>query len=639
MSSKPRSAEIPRKRGYSFAGMDSKKIAGSVKSGAIGVVCLEGLKKVTAESARSPDGLARVVRTLLFMDLVESCRLIQENEVEAACRWRAFKARIENDIVPTHQGRLIRTEGDGLMVTFIRLQDALSAAFAIQCASGDVNADLPPGQHMLLRTCLHITELYEDARDVYGRGVNLAARLYTLAGPGEIVVSEEVRDQLTPELDAEIEDLGECYVKHFERPVRAYRIGPPGPRPLIERGSAFLPELRPTIAVIPFTLRSGGAEQLMLGEVLADEIISSLSRTAELQVISRLSTTAFRGRRATLDEISSFLGARYVLSGAYRVAGDQIVLVAELAEAKSRHILWTESVRGNTTHIMVGQSDLIDHVISEVSNAIINRELHRARSQALPTLESSTLLMSAIVLMHRGVAGDFNRAREMLEALIERSRRQALPHAWLGKWHVLRFNRGWSDDRAGEARAALTCTRRALDADPECSLALTIDGFVHTNLLKKLDVGQQRYELALSINPNDSLAWLLKGTLLAFEGEGDEAVDATERALRLSPLDPLRYFYESLGATAALSAGRYERAVELAQRSLRVNRTNTSTLRALAISQSLLGKIDAARLTVGEVLAIEPTLTVSNYLERSPSGAYKTGKVWSEALRQAGLPD
>ena len=572
------------------------------------------------------------------MDLVESCRLIQDNEVEAAARWRTFKARIEREIVPMYRGRLTRTEGDGLLATFIELRDGLAATFAIQRASREANAGVPPARHMLLRMGVHVTELYEDERDVYGRGVNLAARLYTLAGPGEIVVSAQVRDQLTPELDADIEDLGECHVKHFDQPVRAYRIGPPGPRPVIERGTAFLPELRPTIAVIPFAARSGEPEQQVLGEVMADEIISSLSRTAELQVISRLSTTTFRERDATLDEISAFLGARYVLSGAYRTAGDQVVLVTELAEAKSRHILWTQSIRGNSTHIMLGEDELIDRVVAEVSGAIIDRELQRARSQALPSLESSTLLMSAIVLMHRGVSHDFERARDMLEALIERARRQALPHAWLGKWHVLRFNRGWSDDRAGQARAALDCTRRALDADPECSLALTIDGFVHTNLLKQLDIGQLRYESALSVNPNDSLAWLLKGTLHAFEGEGADAVDATERALRLSPLDPLRYFYESLGATAALSAGRYERAVELAQRSLRVNRTNTSTLRALAIAQSLLGNLDAARLTVNQVRALEPSLTVQTYLERSPSGAYKTGKIWSEALRQAGLP-
>lgn len=582
--------------------------------------------------------MCRVVRTILFMDLVESCRLMQDNEAQAALRWRAFKSRIETAIVPTHCGRLIRTEGDGLMVTFIDIQDGLAATFAIQRASHEINASEPLERHMLLRMSLHVTELFEDERDVYGRGVNLAARLYTLAGPGEIVVSAQVRDQLTPELDAQLDDLGECHLKHFEQPVRAFRIGPPGPRPVIERGAAFLPELRPTIAVVPFCLRGGEPDQQMLGEVLADEIISSLSRTAELQVISRLSTTAFRGRGATLDEISGLLGARYVLSGAYRASGDRFVLVTELAEARSRHIVWTESIKGRISQVMLGEDESIEQVVGGVSHAIINRELHRARSQALPTLEISTLLMSAIVLMHRGVAEDFNRARDMLDAVIERARRQALPHAWLGKWHVLRFNRGWTDDRSGEAQIALACTRRALDADPECSLALTIDGFVHTNLLKQLDVGQQRYESALAVNPNDSLAWLLKGTLHAFEGEGEEAVESTERALKLSPLDPLRYFYESLGATAALSAGRYERAVDLAQRSLRVNRTNTSTLRALAIAQSLLGNLDAARTALHEVLALDPTLTVQRYLERSPSGAYKTGKVWSEALRQAGLP-
>lgn len=580
----------------------------------------------------------RVVRTVLFMDLVESCRLMEDDEAAAAARWRTLKVRIENDIVPNRHGRLIRTEGDGLMVTFTCVQDGLAATFAVQRASAKANAGLPARQHMLLRMSLHVTEMFEDERDVYGRGVNLAARLYTLAGPGEIVVSAQVRDQLTSELDADIEDLGECHLKHFEHPVRAFRIGPPGPRPVIDAGSSFLPGLRPTIAVIPFASRAARADERVLGEVLADEIISSLSRTSELQVISRLSTTAFREREASLGDISAFLGARYVLSGAYRVSDDRLILVAELAEAKSGHVLWSESLKGQVTQIMCGEDELIDRVVGEVSNEIIHRELQRARSQALPTLESSTLLMSAIVLMHRGVSYDFNRARDMLEVLIERTRRQALPHAWLGKWHVLRFNRGWTNDRVSEAHAALECTGRALDADPDCSLALTIDGFAHTNLLKQLDVAQERYGQALSVNPNDSLAWLLKGTLHAFEGEGEEAVDATERALHLSPLDPLRYFYESLGATAALSAGRYQRAVELAQRSLRVNRTNTSTLRALAIAQSLLGNIEDAQATVGEVLALEPTLTVQSYLERSPSGAFQTGKIWSEALRQAGLP-
>ena len=291
-----------------------------------------------------------------------------------------------------------------------------------------------------------------------------------------------------------------------------------------------------------------------------------------MNVISRLSTTTFRGRDAPLGEVSGRLNADYVLSGAYRVVGGKVVLVAELAEARSSRILWGKSVKGRVGAIVAGDDEMIDMLVAEVSSGIIARELDRARSGSLPTLESYTLLMGAIVLMHRASGRDFERAREMLDAVIERARRQAAPHAWLANWHVLRFNRGWSEDQAKEAQLALDCTKRALDADPRCSLALTVDGFVHTNLLKRLDIGQERYEQALSINPNESLAWLLKGTLHAFKGEGEQAVDGTEHALRLSPLDPLRYFYDSLAATAALSAGRHERAIELAQRSLRVNR-------------------------------------------------------------------
>jgi len=593
---------------------------------------------VTPTVSHSSDEFVRVVRTVLFADLVESCRLIEDDEAGAATRWRDLRAHIESRIVTAHSGRLIRTEGDGLMVTFVSVHHAVLAAFAIQRACASLNANLVPAQHLLLRMSLHVTELFEDQRDVYGRGVNLAARLYTLAGPGEIVVSAEVRDQLTAELDADIEDLGDCHLKHLKRPVRAYRIGAPGPRPVIEPHSSFLPELRPTIAVIPFTARSVQPEHFVLGEVLADEIISSLCRTSELEVISRLSTTAFRGRDATLDDVSNFLGVNYVLSGAYRISGDHLILVAELAETKSRRVVWSDSLTGRIAEIMNGDDDLTHCVVAEISTAIIAHEVQRAQSQALPTLESCTLLMSAIVLMHRGVAYDFHRARDMLDVLAERARRQATPHAWLAKWHVLRFNRGWTNDRLSEAKAALDCTKRALDVDPRCSLALAIDGFVHTSLLKRLDIGQERYEEALSVNPNDSLAWLLDGTLHAFKGEGSAAVDATERALRLSPLDPLRSFYESLGATAALSAGRYERAIELAQRSLRANRTNTSTLRALAIAQSLLGQIEAAHATVNEVLAYDSTLTVTSYLERSPCAGYKTGPIWSEALRRAGLP-
>ena len=581
----------------------------------------------------------RRIRAVLVVDVVESVRLIQRDEEGVVRRWRNFLDAVTHAELPTHGGRMVKSLGDGMLIELDSAPSAVRCALAMQARIAGSETGVEPSQQIRLRMGAHIADVIVDDIDLFGEGVNLAARLAALAGPGEIVVSAETRDGLTANLDADIEDLGECHLKHLQQPVRAYRIGPPGQWPVIEPGSSVMPALQPMVAVIPFTGRAVTNEYEVLGEMLADEVISALSRTPHLNVISRLSTTVFRGRNASLSEIGALLKTDYVLSGTYRVAGNQLIVVAELADTKSGRVVWGDQLKGTVTGVVSGDDPLIDSIVAAVSSAVVARELERARFQALPTLESYTLLLGAIALMHRASEADFDRARQLLETLTDRLKRAAAPHAWLAKWHVLRFTRGWIHEQSGESKYALECTRRALDLDPNCSLALTIDGFVHTNLLKRLDTGLERYEEALRVNPNDSLAWLLKGTLHAFKGEGQMAVEHTDRALALSPLDPIRYFYESLAATAALSAGQYERAIELAQHSIRSNRVHTSTLRALAISQSLLGRLEEARQTVHELRSRDPSLTTRTYLERSPSGAYETGKLWSEALRRAGIPE
>ena len=304
---------------------------------------------------------------------------------------------------------------------------------------------------------------------------------------------------------------------------------------MIDVASGFVPALAPSIAVIPFRSRLADPQHELLGEVLADEIIGALSRAADLKVISRLSTSPLRGRDATPGEMGAILGAAYVLSGEYRVLGARYTLAIELAEARSAHIVWSLNLKGSVAGILSGEDEPIDRVVAEVSAAIMARELHRAQTQALPTLETYTLLIGAIALMHRLSLHDFERARQMLEAVTERAPRLAVPHAWLAEWHVLRVQQGWADDPHAEARLALDCSKRALDDDPECSLALDIDGFIHTNLLKRLDIANDRYDRALEANPNDSLAWLLKGTMHAFKGEGELATAwprGQERCLR-----------------------------------------------------------------------------------------------------------
>jgi class 3 adenylate cyclase len=613
---------------------------------------VEQLELAEAPGSRSRTGSGTVYRdsyqeqavgTLLAVELAEPD---ERANGTAVSRWSDVVDDIAANVLPVHGGRVLRSVARNLLLGFPRVPHAAKAAFEIQRVCEKANSSAVSARPLALRMGMQVGELIGEAQEVHGGDANLAARLTTLAGPGEIVVSAGVRDQLTPVLDADIEDLGDCYIKPLSHPVRAYRVGPPGPRPVIEP-AGIAGELRPTIAVIPFTARGADAEHQILGEVFADHVISALSRTTDMNVISRLSTTALRGREATLQEVAALLHANYVLSGAYHVLGGKVSLVAELAEAKSGRVVWVDDVRGDVRSIVSGKADVIDRLVARVGAAVTARELEKAQIQPLPTLESYTLLMGAIALMHRLSPQDFDRARVLLEALIERAPRRAIPHAWLAKWHVLRVWQGWGgpprDPWTGElkedAQLALDCTKQALDSDPNCSLALAIDGFVHTNLLKQLDVALQRYELAISVNPNDSLAYLLKGTLHAFQGEGEQAVRDTQRALRLSPLDPHRYFYDSLAATAALAAERYDRAIELAQRSLRSNRMHTSTLRAMAIAQWLSGKSEDARKTVAELLKIEPTLTVETYLSRHPAADYDTGKLWAKALGDAGVPE
>lgn len=545
-----------------------------------------------------------------------------------------LRARLERDVLPGSGGRVVRRDDSGWVIDFPAAVPAMKAAFQIQRAFRDAG-EVAAGARAP-RIGMQMAEAAAGAEGAPGAGV--ACRLIEIAAPGDIVVSSAVRDELTSSLDADIEDLGEHRADAASTALRAYRLDPPPPQPAPAPDGAIddLDDLLPTLAVIPFTEHGEG--HLPLGEILAEELIASFSRSHEINVVSRLSTTAFRGRAASLDEVGAHLKANYVLSGAYRVAVGAIILAAELAEVKSGRVVWAGDVKGSVAGIVEGNDALIDRIVAEASRAVMARELERARSQSLHSLDTCTLLVGAIALMHRLSIHDFNRAHEMLRECTKRAPRHAVPLAWLAKWHVLRVWQSWSDDPAADTRLALDCGKRALDNDSQCSLALVIDGFVHTNLLKALDVARERYDLALQVNPNDSLAWLLSGMLHAFKGEGAQAVKSTQRALRLSPLDPHRYFYDSLAGGAELAAGHYERAVELTQRSLRANRMHASTFRMRAIAQWQLGREAEARATVAELMRIEPNLTVAGWLERSPSSGYPIGTLCADTLRRAGVP-
>jgi class 3 adenylate cyclase/TolB-like protein len=584
--------------------------------------------------------LHRQRRAIVVVDVVESVRLMQANEADVIDRWRRFVNEVRTQMLPTHGGRLVKSLGDGLLLEFESVPVAVESASEIRRRMAQHNTARACASAIHLRIGVHVADVVVDDLDVYGTGVNLAARLASLAGPDEIIVSPEVRDELVTGLDAEVEDLGECYVKHIEHAVHAYRVGPATADSGVENlPDQRLNDARPGIAVLPFECVFGDDPGDILGEALADDVISQLARSADMHVISGLSTRMLKRRQLGAADVGKRLGAAYVLSGRYRKHDGRAVLTAELAEARAGTVIWGDRFNTTLAAAFDPEEPLAARIVGELTRAILQQELQLALTLPLPTLESYTVLFGAITLMHRATRDEFDRSRLMLEYLSERQGRRGAAHAWLAKWHVLRVVQGWSPDPDQEASQAMSRTRRALDANPHNALALAIAGLVHGYLHKDLDTAGRLYEDALRAGPNEPLAWLFSATRNAYLGEGALAEAAADKALRLSPLDPMRYFFDSLGATAVLASSNWPRAVELAQRSIRANRSHASTWRTLIYALVMLERVDDARAAVGELLAIEPGFTVSRFRQRFPGRDGPMAAPWARALSMAGLPE
>jgi adenylate cyclase len=613
------------------------------------------------QAARTGSELVQLDTVVLLVDLVESVRLMQEHEAFAVRRWTDFVHIATAEILPRRRGVLVKSLGDGLLARFDTVRDAVEASADMHRTVDAQNVGLPEDQHFHLRAGINAAAAWSNGIDIYGTGVNLAARLATLAGPGETITSASAheqlaaglaslaapgetigsavaRDELTHSVDATCEDLGECVLKHFDKPVRAYRVGPASLDPTLPGRRDYGTAMEPTIAVIPFEARNNAPEHFDIGNLIADSVIWRLSRAANLKVISRLSTNVFRGRKSDVAEVSAHLGATYVLSGGYLVNAGQLLVTAELSKVRDNEVVWTDRLSGEIGDLLEPDSELADRIAQAVHLAVFDAQVEHILTQPLPTLESYSLLLGSIKLMHRSSKSEFLQTRKILLELIDRHGRIAAPRAWLANWYILRVTRGWSEDRKREAAEALSASHAALDRDPSNALALATEGFVYCHLLNDLDTARKRCDQAVNANPSHALGWLYLGTVNAFEGAGNAAVDASRRALALSPLDPQRYYFESLGATAELSANQYENAERLARSSLILNRMHPSTWRALTISLVSQGRMEEARDSLGKVRQLEPDLTVQKYVARMPNADLETGRHWARCLAMAGLP-
>lgn len=584
--------------------------------------------------------LTRARRAIVVVDVVESVRLMQEDEAGFIERWRRFVHQVRTEVLPKHGGRLVKSLGDGMLLEFETVPKAVAAALLAQRALRSAERSDPQDRQRLpaCRIGVHLSEVSADSLDIYGAGVNLSARIAGLAQPNEIVASPEARAELLDDWDAEIEDLGEFWVKHIETPQRVYRIGTPGSR---HSADSILPSetSRPAIAVAPFSSTASEPRDASMGEVLSDDLTAALARSGGLHVISRLSSRALHGREATPHDWASHVGASFVLSGHCVVRGRQLRVSAELADTSDEAVIWADSFRGTIDAVFAGDDVMLDDIVAQVGQAVLARRLEREQQMALPTLDSYSLLLHGIGCMHRTSPSDEERARGALTHLIDRHPRAPEPRAWMAKWHVLRVAQARTSDPLVEARHARAFVAPALDLSPDHSLSLTMDGLVHAFIERDLETAGRRYQEALSRNPNESLAWLYMSAIHAHHGDGEQATRCCQRARQLSPLDPLGYYYNGFAAWAALAARRYEEALTLAKRSMRGNRMHLPTHILLTQAHALCGQIDAAKASAQQLLALRPQMSAARYFEQFPGGPNEHARLLADALRIAGIPN
>ena len=394
----------------------------------------------------------------------------------------------------------------------------------------------------------------------------------------------------------------------------------------------------PSIAVLPFRNITGDPAHDFVAEGLVEDLIEALSRVPNFFVISRLSTLAFRNQDRPPREIGNVLGVRYVLSGSLRVLGDRLRLTIELTDTQLEAALWLSKLDERFLDLFEVQDRLCEMIIQKVAPHLHAAEMKRIRVKRPDSLEAYDLFLRAQQNMHNSSRPVFETSEALFDAALAKDPHYAAALAWRAYWHVLRVGQGWSPDPADDAAQADHFARAAIECNSVDPMAFAVHGLVASYLYKDFDLAFRRFEAALSINANAAPAWMWSAAAHAWMGNGPLAIEEINKAMALSPYDPLMYAYSGIAAMAYLADGQYERAIECALRSLRENRTYTSSYRQLVMALMLAGRGNDARTSARRLLELEPGLTVEGFRQRYPGSASPQADLFCDALAKAGVP-
>ena len=580
------------------------------------------------------DRVDRRLAAIFAGDIAGYSRLMGADEEGTLRQLKAHRKEVVDPKITEHRGRIVKTTGDGLLVEFVSVVDAVRCAVDIQRGIAERNAEVPVEKRIEFRIGINIGDIIIDGDDIYGDGVNVAARLEALAEPGGIMVSRVVHDQVQDKLSFGFDDLGEQTVKNIARPVGVHRIQLTMPVKAATGTTERTTTDRPSIAVLPFANMSGDPEQEYFADGISEDIITGLSKLRWFFIIARNSSFAYKGKAVDVKRAARELGVRYVLEGSVRKGGNRVRITAQLIDAATGNHIWADRYDGELTDVFALQDEITRKVVAAIEPKLLEAEGVRSQNRSPEDLGAWDLVIQANSLFWRMTRTEGHAAIATLKRAIERYPDYGPAHSMLAFMLLLSQLTGWNRDESAAKQAAALAKRAAEldDSDPWVHMAL---GYVAFSM-RRTDEAVEEFRQALELNPNFAAAHGYLGFALAMAGRSDEAIPHAEQAIQMSPQDPQNAIFNTAIAVALYLAGRYPEAVAFGRKALQQRTQFTSGHRIYVASLAQAGQVEEARESLSQLKEAFPEMTIA-WIERYvPYTAGPMAK-FLEGMRKAGL--
>lgn len=577
--------------------------------------------------------MERRLAAILAADVVGYSRLMGVDEAATLAALNAHRKELVDAKITEHQGRTVKLTGDGMLVEFPSVVNAVACAVAVQRGMAERNAGISPDRRIEFRIGVNLGDVIVEGDDIFGDGVNVAARLEGIAAPGGIAVSGTVLDHIGNRLDVEFEDIGDQTLKNMERPVRVWRWVTEPTAAAPSREPLALPD-RPSIAVLPFDNLSGQPEETYFSDGITEDIITGLARFRSLFVIARNSSFAFRGKSLDLTEIGRKLGVSFILEGSVRRAGQRVRITAQLIEAASGVHLWAERYDRSMDDIFTVQDEVAQTIVSTLIKRIEDAKLEQSLRKPTTSLAAYDCLLRGLAHFRSDSDNANQLALEMFEKAIALDPRYAVAHAYAAYVPVVLHGHATAPKEVLDV--AFAKARHALELDPQESRCHRILSTIYL-YRRNYDMAEQHIRRAFDLNPNDTEILIFKGRLLAARGKPEEALVCFEAAFRLNPLYHYSTGYNSLFGVALYSLRRFE---EAAQAFSRLPRATGWSNARLAACHAQLGRTAEAQAAAAEVVRLEPDFSIAQYMSDSVLLERQDDReLLREGLIKAGLPE